>query len=570
MRYSYSTGLSLLLALIAVGLTPLSSAAQDREDDAIGVYRAYLAAVERAHSLEGLSAYMSAEVSGTIADLPEEEGAAVLEMLREESRGAPSGEWEVVEREMTDERAELVIRGALVDDDAIVRRQSTVSLRLEAGDWKLERAGNWSTVEVLPAVGPGNAEPPPPGPGTEEIGSDPYQVTAYAPAATAAGAAGQWEGSVVFDPRGHLVAVTDGRSGEIRLLELDSLREKWSAQTDSRGFSFTHAISFRWDGRALATLAASGSVPEVLPLAANLEGARPDAGYFFSRPALTEAAAAIPGRPKWVSLASHPTEPVLALGQGDYDDEGTGAVVFQPTGAGLWLPGVEAPRAVWPTDSEPWSVTWAPDGGRLAWQVPTLGAEHEAPVYVRDYPEGEAARALSRAGFVPVLGGLVFSPDGRRLAAKGSIPPENEGSDWDVGVAIWDATSVEDLKLLRGVDRVAFAPDGEHLFAVRHSGMALEAGVGDEILVWRLGVPEPGHAISAFPPDEEHPRPRKVAALGVSPNGRFLIAVSNQGDVRLWDAEGGAGATAVDHRTTRSTGEPAASAGDLESGRKDR
>lgn len=570
MRYSNSTGFSLLIALIAVGLAAAPSAAQDRADDPVSVFRAYLAAVERAHSLEDLSGYMPTERAAMIDDVPEEQRVAVLERLREESRGAPSGEWEVVKQELTDDRAELVVVETLEQEDMVVKRRTTVSLLLEADGWKVENTDNWSVITVLPAVRSADTEVGPPGPGAEGGSSRAYQVTAYAPAATAAGAAGQWEGSVVFDPRGHLVAVTDGRSGEIRLLELDSLREAWSAQTDSRGFSFTHSISFRWDGRALATLAASGSVPEVLPLAANLEGARSDAGYFFSRPALTEAAAAIPGRPKWVSLASHPTESVLALGLGDYDDEGTGAVVFQPTGAGLWLPGVEAPRAVWPTDGEPWSVTWAPDGGRLAWQVPTLGAANEAPVYVRDYPEGEAARALSRAGFVPVLGGLVFSPDGRRLAARGSIPPENEGSDWDVGVAIWDATSGEDLELLRGVDRVAFAPDGEHLFAVRHSGMALEAGVGDEILVWRLGVPEPGHAISAFPPDEEHPRARKVAALGVSPNGRFLIAVSNQGDVRLWDAEGGAGATAVDRRTTRSTGEPAASAGDLESGRKDR
>lgn len=140
-----------LLGLIAVGLVPLSSAAQDREDDPIGVYRACLAALDRTRSLEDLSAYLSAEVAATIAEVPEKEGAAVLELLREESRGAPSGEWEVVEREVTDERAELVIRGAPEDDDAIVRRQRTVALRLEADGWKLERAGNWSTSKCCPA-----------------------------------------------------------------------------------------------------------------------------------------------------------------------------------------------------------------------------------------------------------------------------------------------------------------------------------------------------------------------------------------------------------------------------------
>jgi WD40 repeat protein len=84
--------------------------------------------------------------------------------------------------------------------------------------------------------------------------------------------------------------------------------------------------------------------------------------------------------------------------------------------------------------------------------------------------------------------------------------------------------------------RVVFAPDGRHLFAVRDAGVQIEPGVADEILVYRLGAAAPVHTIPAF---RSEGQARAVVGLELSPNGRFLIAVSDRGDVRLWDARGG-------------------------------
>ena len=525
--------LMFVLAYLSLGVAAAPSAAQERTDDPVSVFQGFLAAVEGADALGDVSGYLPAELRAMIDEVPEEQQVAFFETLKEQSREAPAGAWEVVERAVADDSAELVLVGTIEREGMAIRRRTRVHLLLEADGWKVESADPWSTIAMMPAVLTPDTELEPPGPGAEGGVSLTYDVATYVPAAGAAGAADSWEGSIEFDPQGHLVAVTNGRSGEIRLLELDGLREAGSVQTDSRGFAFTHAISFRWDGRALATLGASGSVPEVLPLAANLGGMRPDGGYFFSRPIFTEAAASVPGPPKWAGLAYHPTEPVLALGLGDRDDETTGAILVQPTGAGPWLPGTEEPRASWSTDGEPWSVTWAPGGDRLAWQTPAQEREEGYPVYVRAYPDGESAIRFSAADFTPSLSELQFSPDGRWLAATGTVA----GDAWLPGVAIWDAASGEPVAVLAGIVGAVFAPDGEHLLAVRPGGMVINAGVDDEILVWRIGEPEPTHAISAFPPDEDNPGPRRVERLGVSPNGRFLVAVSNRGEIRLWAAE---------------------------------
>jgi hypothetical protein len=53
-----------------------------------------------------------------------------------------------------------------------------------------------------------------------------------------------------------------------------------------------------------------------------------------------------------------------------------------------------------------------------------------------------------------------------------------------------------------------------------------------------IGTAEPAHTISAFP-RAEGGFAHQVTGLAVSPNGRFLIAVNEQGDVRLWDAASG-------------------------------
>lgn len=511
----------LLVPIVLVSTAP--AAAQDRGPEPVAVYRAYLEALARAASLHDLSSYMPAEMTAMLEEVSEVDGAAYLGMLRQEAEGAPPGEWRVVRREETEDLVSIVVRGVREGSGAIVQLEGDLTLVREEDGWKLENTPSWQVVEVLPAHLATDAAPRPLGPATLKRRAGAYEPSTYTDVADLDGSGESWEGSAVFDPRGQYVLLANVRSGSINLLDVDGFGEVWTAPVQPH----YGGVSFRADGRGLALLG-QANVPEVLPLGANLDGTPPAGGYFFARPALSAAAAVVHGRVRWSDLAHHPAEAILALAIADHEDETRGAVVFQPAGDGLWLPGEPANPRVWDLDVEPIWITWAPTGDRLAWTSSNARGAGSS-VHVREYPEGGRVLTLSHPAFSHpdlVSGRPVFSPDGRRVAAIG----------WDNVAVVWDANSGEVLASMPGIARLAFAPDGEHLLAVRDVGMVVEAGVGDRILVWRIGAPEPERALPAFPPGEDG-RPRTVAAVAVSPNGRFLIAVSDAGDVRLWDAE---------------------------------
>lgn len=396
----------------------------------------------------------------------------------------------------------------------------------------MDDASSWRSIAVLPASGGLDGEMRPLGPAVEKSSSEGYVPGAYSPVASIPASGGSGERSVIFDPRGQYVAVTNRNSAPgVRLLELDGLREVWAGVGGGRD------VSFRFDGRGIALLGGS-YVPEVLPLSANLSDSPAGGGYFFSRPVLSRAISRITGRPDWVSLAHHPSEPVLALGLGDHDDESTGAIVFQPTGEGLWLAEAEEPQqAAWVTTGGPWTLTWAPGGDRLAWQV--WGPDEDgAEVRVREYPDGPEARTLSHPGFTHALGRLIFSSDAIHLATVGML--EGDEGEQIEGAVVWDVSTGETVAVLPEVRDLAFAADGAHVFAAPSAGMAIEPGMADEILVWRLGEGAPTAALPAFSLLEEEDRIAwAVTGLALSPNGRFFVVISQHGDVELWDAEAG-------------------------------
>jgi WD40 repeat protein len=527
---SWTASLLVAVALLPAGAVLASAvpaAAQDRGPDAMAIYRSYLEDLRRAESLRDLSPYMPAEMTALLGDISEEEGAVHLETLRQEAAGAPPGAWSVVHREERERRVSLVLRGLRDGSGALVQLEGDLTLVREEAGWKLENIPSWHAVGVLPADLRTDAAPRPLGPAAEQRAAGAYEPSAYAAVAEVDGSGASWEGTAAFDPRGAYVLLANSRSSSIQLLDVDGLGEVWTAPTQQH----YGGASFRPDGRGLALLGRA-AMPEVLPLAANLEASLAGGEYFFARPALAEAAAAVGGRVRWTDLAYHPAEPILALAVADHEDETRGAIVFQPTGDGLWLPGEPETPRVWDLDVEPFWITWAPTGDRLAWTSSNAQGPGSS-VHVREYADGGRVLDLSHPAFShPDLMAFrpVFSSDGRRVAAIG----------WDYVAVVWDATTGDVLGSMPGIARLAFAPDGEHVLAVRDVGMVVEAGTGDRILVWRIGAPEPVRALPAFPPGEDG-LPRTVAALAVSPNGRFLLAVSNAGDVRLWDAEGGAG-----------------------------
>lgn len=507
-----------VLAIVTLAATPVE--AQQGSDDPLVTYRAFIDALAKAESLEDLYPFLPASVREELEGMPEETASQVLQRMRDDV-DPPPGREEVVEREVSAGRARLVMRAHRTEGDTRVTFEGTVEFLREDGAWKIEDPADWYEMEVLPVDSGSDTVLPPLGPAAREGAGGTFDPAAFRTVAWVSGKGSDWEGSVVFDPRGRYVALGNTRSGIVRLLEVDSLREAWSARVP---LSFG-TLSFRADGRALAVI--NHTVPEVLPLMPNLEGRPAGREYYFSRPDLSEAAAAIDGRASWFDLAYHPREPVLALGLGDFADQG--AIALWPTGAGLWMADRGEAPEVWRTEGEPSFLAWSPTGDRLAWCSLPGGPEPGSPIHVWAYPGGQQVHRLSRSDFTP--SSIVFGPRGERIAVVGGIGDS-------LGVVAWSIETGEELGAIVGIEKAVFAPDGEHLLVVRYMGSLIEAGVGDEILVWKPGAPAPVHVIPAFPPDEDG-RPNFVADLAVSPNGRFLVAVSQEGDVRLWDtAEG--------------------------------
>lgn len=509
--------------LVLIGISACAASfAQEAARGPGATYRAFVQALEKGSSLDEVGTYLSAFRRGQLKEMPADRAGLALGRLREEASQSPPG-WDVVHQAVSGDRALLVVRGHRVDGRNSVGLGTEVTLQLEGDGWKIDRVEPWSEFEVLPAEPVSRPGPSASGPGAAPRPANAFDPAGYALATQAAGSGGAWDGSIVFDPRGRYVAVADGQNAWIRLWNLATGKEIWSAQA----WHVPGTLSFRADGADFAIIGESGWTPRVIPLAPNLEQSPPEGRYFFSMPLLAEAAGAIDGQPIGNALAYHPTQAILALGLGDAQDDQKGAIVLQPAGDGLWRPGRPQAPTAWRTDGMPMALSWAPRGDRLAWLLANL--EPGSPIYVRNLPADSPPRMLSRPGFVPIR--MAFGPKGRLLAVGG---PATDG----LTVLVWDTETGKEIASIPGIARFAFAPDGVHLFAVRDRAGQNEPGAGDEILVWKLGAPQPAYAIPAFRSAQQQ-ESRGVANLALSPNGRFLIAVSDAGDVQLWDAGGG-------------------------------
>jgi WD40 repeat protein/Flp pilus assembly protein TadD/tRNA A-37 threonylcarbamoyl transferase component Bud32 len=247
-----------------------------------------------------------------------------------------------------------------------------------------------------------------------------------------------------------------------------------------------------------------------------------------------------------------------------------------------------------PGDGEIVHLVFVGDGERVA--VATRPAEMKTRIEVHDVSGKGSSPAVDAP--VGVLYEVAFSPDGR-LALTGGEPP----TIWDVPtgrsrlempgmslvtcasfgadsrlvaaadvmglVQIWDATTTKKVASVRHappVRHLAFSPDSRFL---------ITGGVDGLARVWRLPAGEPAaelrhgpaftHAVSqvAFSPDGRHqvlvagadntarvwggPRPAspllrhsdRVTQASFSPDGRFVLTVSADRAVRVWDLAAG-------------------------------
>jgi dipeptidyl aminopeptidase/acylaminoacyl peptidase len=159
-------------------------------------------------------------------------------------------------------------------------------------------------------------------------------------------------------------------------------------------------------------------------------------------------------------------------------------------------------------------VVFSPDGRRLA------AACGDQTVRVRDAATGKELLTVRHRGDNGRISSVVYSPDGRRLASAGG------GT-----VRLWDADTGQELLALPGrtkeVYAVAFSPDGRRL-----------ASAGDGTV--RLWDADTGQELLALPG-----RTKVVSSIAFSPDGRRLALSDGDelglsaGMLRIWDATTG-------------------------------
>jgi WD40 repeat protein len=152
------------------------------------------------------------------------------------------------------------------------------------------------------------------------------------------------------------------------------------------------------------------------------------------------------------------------------------------------------------------SVAVSPDGSLIA-----TAAEG---VRLYDARTGALQRVIGGAGDR----GVVFSPDGRTLAAA--------GFHMDKLVGIYNVQTGKRLQSLAGhteweTDALAFSPDGKLLAS---------AGVDKQILVWELRTGKLRHRLAD--------QPYRAPALAFSPDSATLAGGGNK-TIRLWDVATG-------------------------------
>jgi WD40 repeat protein/serine/threonine protein kinase len=157
---------------------------------------------------------------------------------------------------------------------------------------------------------------------------------------------------------------------------------------------------------------------------------------------------------------------------------------------------------------EVWSVTFSPDGRRLA-----SGSE-DRTAKVWDVATGR--ELLTLAGHAEWVYGVAFSRDGRRLATASG----------DSTAKLWDADTGELLNTFRGhtmrVNAAVFSPDGTRLFT----------GSDDRtVRVWETAN---GREVAALKGLDGQAR-----SLAVSPDGKRVVAAGGGSYAALWDATTG-------------------------------
>src|SRR5262249_37817389 len=132
-------------------------------------------------------------------------------------------------------------------------------------------------------------------------------------------------------------------------------------------------------------------------------------------------------------------------------------------------------------------------------------------------------QTLSLLGHTGPVFGVVFSPDGKRLASAGGVWDAEEKDYLSGEVKVWDALTGQPRLALQGntgaVWSVAFGPDGRHL----------ASGSEDQtVQVWDLQ-----RGGQQYVTLQEHAD--AITSVAFSPDGRHLASGSGDHSVKVWD-----------------------------------
>jgi WD40 repeat protein len=165
-------------------------------------------------------------------------------------------------------------------------------------------------------------------------------------------------------------------------------------------------------------------------------------------------------------------------------------------------------------DITPLGLAFSPDGRMIAVSDSgnQRGKNGSGGVLLLEHGTGKLLRELLTPG--AAVGRVVFSPDGRRLAAAGGV-----------AVHVWN---------LPGGEEVAAGSDGHQnelaQIATAPGGLIATAGGDHTVRVWDASTGVERRRL---------PHGNMVRAIAVSPGGRFLASSSLDDFVRLWDIQSG-------------------------------